>query len=787
MIRFLMFCLLILSTEAIAQSNEYKIVGQVVEAESKQSIGYATVAAINANTTQMIGGTTTDDNGRFSIRVSSQDVFIEVSFIGFNTVKRANLDFVGSVADLGTIQIGEDAQTLEEVVVTAEKSTTEFKLDKRVFNVGTDLSTTGASALEVLNNVPSVNVDIEGQVTLRGSGGVQMLINGKPSVIAAEAGNALGTITADMIDRVEVITNPSAKYEAEGTSGIINIVLKKDEKRGLNGSLSLNTGIPDNHSVGLSLNRRTDKFNLFTQLGVGYRELPSDNENTNKDLISGTNLFSTGREFRNETFYNIILGTDYYINPQNIITLSGSFAYEVEDQPSETSFVFSSDGSPQSAWTRTEETSATNPKLQYELQYKRGFTDDEDHQLLFSAIGNYFGKDQSSQFTNVFTMGVPNQNDQITQTAFQEGKFTFNLDYTKPYSEEWTLETGAQYLINNVSNDFAVSNEENGEFVTDPNLTNLFEYNQKVFGVYGTGAFESDIWGIKLGLRVENTELSTLLVNTSEENNQKFTNLFPSAHTSFKLTKAISLQAGYSRRIYRPRLWDLNPFFNIRNNFSIRVGNPGLLPEYTDSYEAGSIFIWDLVTLNVNVYHRYTTNKIERVSTFENSVSIFRPENIGINRATGVEANFKYSPMKKLTINGDANYNIFKRRGMFSDQLFDFSADQWSGKLMTKYKLSKAMDVELTTRHESREQTVQGIIAANTFLDFGLRYKVMKGQGVFNMSVRDIFASRVRRSTVDQPDFFILRRGQRGRFITFGFSYGFGKGEAMTYSGSRRR
>ena len=787
MIRFLMFCLLILSTEAIAQSNEYKIVGQVVEAESKQSIGYATVAAINASTTQMIGGTTTDDNGRFSIRVSSQDVFIEVSFIGFNTVKRANLDFVGSVADLGTIQIGEDAQTLEEVVVTAEKSTTEFKLDKRVFNVGTDLSTTGASALEVLNNVPSVNVDIEGQVTLRGSGGVQMLINGKPSVIAAEAGNALGTITADMIDRVEVITNPSAKYEAEGTSGIINIVLKKDEKRGLNGSLSLNTGIPDNHSVGLSLNRRTDKFNLFTQLGVGYRELPSDNENTNKDLISGTNLFSTGREFRNETFYNIILGTDYYINPQNIITLSGSFAYEVEDQPSETSFVFSSDGSPQSAWTRTEETSATNPKLQYELQYKRGFTDDEDHQLLFSAIGNYFGKDQSSQFTNVFTMGVPNQNDQITQTAFEEGKFTFNLDYTKPYSEEWTLETGAQYLINNVSNDFAVSNEEGGEFVADPNLTNLFEYNQKVFGIYGTGAFESDIWGIKLGLRVENTELSTLLVNTSEENNQKFTNLFPSAHTSFKLTKAISLQAGYSRRIYRPRLWDLNPFFNIRNNFSIRVGNPGLLPEYTDSYEAGSIFIWDLVTLNVNVYHRYTTNKIERVSTFENSVSIFRPENIGINRATGVEANFKYSPMKKLTINGDANYNIFKRRGMFSDQLFDFSADQWSGKLMTKYKLSKAMDVELTTRHESREQTVQGIIAANTFLDFGLRYKVMKGQGVFNMSVRDIFASRVRRSTVDQPDFFILRRGQRGRFITFGFSYGFGKGEAMTYSGSRRR
>lgn len=332
-----------------------------------------------------------------------------------------------------------------------------------------------------------------------------------------------------------------------------------------------------------------------------------------------------------------------------------------------------------------------------------------------------------------------------------------------------------------------MSNEENGAFVADPNFTNLFEYDQKVLGVYGTGAYEGDIWGLKLGLRVENTELSTFLVNTNEGNNQNFANLFPSAHTSYKLTDGISVQAGYSRRIYRPRLWDLNPFFNIRNNFSIRAGNPNLQPEYTDSYEAGSIFIWDLVTLNVNVYHRYTTNKIERVSTSENNVSIFRPENIGINKATGLEANFKYTPFKKLTINGDANYNVFNRNGTFSDQLFNFSADQWSGKLTTKYKLSKSVDIELTTRHESREQTVQGEIAPNTFADFGFRYKILKGQGVFNMSVRDIFASRVRQNTVDQPDFYLYNRGQRGRFITFGFSYGFGKGEAMTYSGSRRR
>jgi len=772
---------------AISQTTNYLITGTIVENGSNQFIEYATISVNEISSGKMISGTTSDTEGKFSLNVPNKEIKIEISFIGFESKIIQDIKFEGKLANLGTIVLGANSQNLDEIVVSATKSTTEFKLDKRVFNVGTDLSSTGASALEVLNNVPSVNVNIEGEIALRGTSGVQVLINGKPSVLADQAGNALGTITADMIDKIEVITNPSAKYEAEGTAGIINIVLKKNEKKGVNGSLSINTGIPDNHSIGLSLNRRSEKLNLFTQLGVGYRKLPNDSRNINEDFSSGTILNSVGEEFRNENFYNVILGSDYYINEQNVITLSGSFSYEVEKQPSETMFSLLDEQTQNLEWIRTEDTEATNPKLQYELQYKRDFTDHKDHQLLFSAIGNYFGKDQSSFFTNDFSVGTPNQTDQITETKFDEGKFTFNLDYTKPFNENWTLETGAQYLINDVSNDFAVSNEENGQFIPDENFTNVFDYEQKVLGVYSTGAYESDYWGLKLGLRVENTDLSTLLVNTNESNKQNFTNLFPSAHSSYKLTEAISIQAGYSRRIYRPRLWDLNPFFNIRNNFSVRAGNPNLLPEFTDSYEFGSIFIFDQVSLNVNIYHRYTTDKIERVSTFENNVSIFKPLNIGSNKATGIEANFKYSPNKSITFNGDTNFNVFSRNGMFNDQVFDFSANQWSGKLTTKYKVNKALDVELTTRHESREITIQGTQKANTFADFGLRYKIIKGRGIFSMSVRDIFASRVRQTIVDQPDFFLLSSRQRGRFITFGFSYGFGKGEAMQYSGNRRR
>jgi hypothetical protein len=381
-----------------AEAQFYSITGQVIDESSSRPVEFATIVIYNRVDDKMLTGVTTDLDGKFEASVEEKDVKLEISFIGYQNRLIEQVEFVDGTAQLGKLTLSQDAQTLEEVVVRAEKSTTEFRLDKRVFNVGQDLSTSGASAFEVLNNVPSVNVNIEGEVTLRGAGGVQILINGKPSVLTNEQGNALGTITAEMIEKVEVITNPSAKYEAEGTSGIINIVLKKEEKRGINGSISLNTGIPDNHSVGISLNRRTEKLNLFTQLGAGYRSFPRDRRNINRNNATNTEILAEGEEFRNEGFYNLILGADYYINENNIITLSGSAALELEDQPSATFFEVFENGNLVQSWDRTEVTEATNPKYQYELQYKRNFTDDEDHQLLFSAIGNFFGKDQSSEF-----------------------------------------------------------------------------------------------------------------------------------------------------------------------------------------------------------------------------------------------------------------------------------------------------------------------------------------------------------------------------------------------------
>ncbi|MEM8524581.1 MAG: outer membrane beta-barrel family protein [Bacteroidota bacterium] len=783
-------CLIVLCSylTSFTQSTRIQITGTVTESRSQQPLEFATVQINDAETNKLITGTSTDLDGQFTLETSAANFYIEIGFIGFVTQKITEFEIQNGKVNLGKIAIYEDAEQLEEVVVRAEKSQTEFKLDKRVFNVGQDLSSTGASALEVLNNVPSVNVNIEGQISLRGSNGVQILINGKPSVLASEGGNALGTITADMIEKVEVITNPSAKYEASGTAGIINIVLKKEEKQGINGSVTVNTGVPHNHNVGLSLNRRTEKFNLFSQLGVGYRELPRIQETVNRNLRTNTTIESEGTEFRNENFYNLILGTDYHINDLNVLTLSGYFAYEIEDQPS--SFDFArrdATAAVTDRWSRSEVTEATNPKWQYEFQYKKDFEDSEEHTFLFSALGNFFGKDQSSIFQNTNEFGDFAQGDQETRTNFQEAGYTFKADYTKPFSDKITMETGAQYVIQDVSNDFAVSDFKDGEWVLNQDFTNIFEYNQKVLGAYVTGAYEDERWGLKLGARVENTDLETFLVNTEERNDQNFTNLFPTLHTSYEVNERFSLQAGYSRRIYRPNLWDLNPFFNIRNNFSIRQGNPDLMPEFTDSYEMMGILILDAASFNFGVYHRYTTDIIERIAFFEDNVSISTPLNVGTNNATGVEFNAKYTPTQWLTLNGDFNYNVFDRKGEFEGQSIDFSADEWSSRLTTKLKLPADFDVEVMGNYRSRVQTVQGIRAGFVSADLGVRKKILKGKGVFNLSVRDIFASRIFENETFQDDFYLYSRGLRGRFVIVGFSYGFGKGEAMQYGGGRRR
>ena len=783
----LVFILISFCSTPFYAQDTITILGKVLEGNTNEPVAFANITLVDKDSKNPITGTISEEDGSFSLTTEASNFYIDISFIGYETKTLTDLKIVNGTIDLQTLFLDQVLTGLDEVIVRAETSQTEFKLDKRVFNVGKDLSSTGASAYEVLNNVPSVNVNIEGVISLRGSQGVQVLINGKPSVLASDDGNALGTITADMIEQIEVITNPSAKYDAQGTAGIINIIIKKSEKRGLNGSATLNVGVPNSNSFGLSMNKRTEKFNLFSQLGVGIRTFPTDMESINRDLVNNTSINSNGESEFDEKFGNFLLGTDYHLNDRNVFTLSGSYAFEVEDQWAKTIFdALDASNTITDQWLRDETTEATNPKVRYELQYKSDFKRHEDQTLLFSALGRYFRKDQTSEFDDTTIIGDLSDEIQESRTDYKLEEYTFKLDYTHPFLEKYTLETGAQYEINNVSNDFAVSDLVDGEWVNNTNYTNIFDLDQNVLAFYTTAAFEGEKWGIKMGLRLENTQINTLLETTSESNKQDYTNLFPSAHTSYKVSDDFSLQLGYSRRINRPGLRQLNPFSNIRNNFSISEGNPDLQPEYTDSYELTSIHKFDKASLNFSLYYRQTTDAVEGITVFEDNVSISRPENVGTSNTTGFEMNGKYNPLDWLTINGDFNFNYFDRKGVYESESFEFSGDRWSASLTSKFKLPAQFDLEFTGDYRSKYETLQQVVSDNLFFDMGVRKKIVKGRIILNLSIRDIFATRIDETVTSQDDFYLSNRSQRGRFVSFGISYGFGKGEAMQFSGQRR-
>lgn len=780
--RLLVLGILLVAGLGFSQTTR-TITGTVIDGETEEPLPFVKVTAHEENSHQFLAGATTILDGSFSLKVNAPNFYIEISFLGYASDTIRNFNFEENRTALGVIRLISSDQNLDEVTVTAEKSSYEYKLDKKVYNVGSDISSTGMGALEVLNNVPSVNVNIEGEISLRGNSGVQILINGKPSVLAEDGNAALASIPASQIERIEIISNPSAQYQAEGTSGIINIILKKEEQKGLNGSMSLNTGIPDNHSLGVSLNYRAEKFNFFTQLGAGYRSMPRYSRTENRNYLDSSVITGEGINYRNEMFANATLGADYFINDYNTITLSGRYAYEIEQQPSETEIsIYESNNELLSRYNRTEVTSAWNPKWQYDLQYHKEFKNKKEHELVFSTLGSFFGKNQNSSFTNNPILGTVSSPNQTTASDFHQRDFTFKLDYTNPITKKITFATGALYEINDVGNDYAVFDEG----IPNVNLTNNFLYVQKVLGVYGTGSYEADKWGIKLGLRAENTDLYTQLENTGEENHRNFTNLFPSIHTSYKFSKRFSVQAGYSRRIFRPRLWDLNPFFNIQNIYNIRRGNPDLLPEFGDSYEASGIFIFEKFSFNTGLYYLFTKDVIERVSYFEDGVNITTPINVGTRGKYGVEINGKYTPAKWFSLNADFNYGYFTRAGVFEDQDFSFSSNQWSLKMTTKFKLKSNIDLEFSSNYQSGFKTVQGDVSGFAFVDAGIRKKFLEGKIVANVSVRDIFASRIYESIIQQPDYYLYSFSQRGRFITLGVSYSFGDGEAVSYSGGRR-
>jgi outer membrane receptor protein involved in Fe transport len=777
-----------LSLQAFSENNGRKIniLGKVVEQNTENPVEYATIS-IHTIDGRLITGGISDQNGSFHLESPTKEFYIKISFIGYQTKELREFTIQNNQVELQTIYLENTQEQLNDVVVRAEKSKTVFKLDKRVFNVGKDLVSNGGSATDILNNVPSVDVSIEGKVSLRGNTSVQMLINGKPSVMASS--KTLGTITADMIERVEVVTNPSAKYDAEGTSGIINIILKKDNRKGLNGALTANVGTPKNYSLGLSMNRRTEKLNLFTQLGVGDRRMESEsfNKTINYKNPLQSQIISNGDGEKNEKFYNFILGADYHFNKYQTLSISGHYGFEDEKHYSTTDYSYSQlKGSNTEESRRNETAKATNPKWQYELNYTKEFKDNKERKFSLSATGSFFGKDKESVFDNTGVGKYLQLKKEKVNNDFAEAEYSFQADYIHPFSENVIWESGIKSDINSNKNELVQHDKKGNSWIKNESLSNDFHYNQTISALYSTYSYEGGKVSFKLGVRAEYEYRRSKLENTNEKNTNRDTKLFPSIHTSYKFSDQFSLQAGYSKRIRRPHMWDLNPFESRKDPLHIFKGNPNLKPSLSDSFELTAISTFESGSVNASIFYRQTDDVVSEVYTVNENVTTTMPINVGESKSTGFEINSKLEPVKWLSLLLEGNYMFYHRTGNYLSQNFDFNNKSWSTRMTAKFKLPLHIDAEYKFRYRSKSETIQGYDKAQYYSDLGIRKKFMKGRAVINLSVKDVFNTRKHKFESKSTDFYNYNESQwSGRMMVLGISFGFGKGETMEYSGMK--
>jgi outer membrane receptor protein involved in Fe transport len=763
----------LLSFSIHAQNKQHTVTGKVVD-EAGTPLEYATISFENTNNPENITGGITDPDGVFSIDVSQGTYNITIEFISFEPKTFSGREITSDV-DMGTIRLGMAAGELDEVVVTAETTQVEVRLDKKIYNIGKDLTTAGGTVSDALNNVPSVSVDLEGGISLRGNENVRILINGKPSAMAGFGStDVLAQLPADAIERVEVITSPSARYDAEGTAGILNIILKKEKTLGFNGSVTLTAGHPDNAGISANVNYRTDKFNLFNTTGFRYFDAPGNgffdtryNENSNVDF----NRIVEDREItRLNRGYNTNLGMEYYLNDQSSIT--GSIFFRTgEDEDVTTNITdnylntFSSTN-PAYGTTRVENQMEEDNSWQFALNYINRFND-SGHQLTADL---QYESDKETQRTRIDETADYNEieyerflfGEAIDQKETQK-EWLIQADYVLPLGEESQFEAGYRGNFENEITDYNIRQEDTlGNFVLNERLTNIFDYTENVQALYTQYGTKFGDVSFLLGLRLENTNLKGEIeselteaeleeefgfpINTSFDNN--YLGLFPTVNIIYELAETENITVGYNRRINRPRGWFINPFPSRSSTNNVFQGNPNLEPAFSNAFDVGYLKRWEKLTLTSSVYYQKETDAFERIEENVEGSNVIRtiPVNLSSNERTGGEVGLLYNPANWLRLNGSFNYFQFKTEGEFNNRNYDAKNTSYFARFSSKVTLPGSIDWQTNAFYRGPSEGVQGRQEGLLSIDLALSKELFNETTTLSVNVRDLLNSRKRES-----------------------------------------
>lgn len=776
---FLIYFLLIIpfvhDVNAQQPSGGFSIKGKLEDTD-KNPVLFASVALYTVADSALVGGVTSDETGNFNLPAGPGNYFLKITFLTLDEKIVPDVKVAGKNVNLGTIKMTANAKVLREVVVRGEKSQMELQLDKRVFNVGKDMSNLGSNASDILNNMPSVTVDVDGNVALRGSGNVRILIDGKQSgMVGMNPAEALKQIPGDLIESIEIITNPSSRYDAEGEVGILNIVMKKNIRYGLNGSFTGTAGYPSNFGGSFNVNYRKKKVNLIASYGHLYREGPGRGFSRQSYTGADTSFVYEQKNNRTRGGYSnsFMVGMDYFLNKYNTLNATLSFR---KSRNTNTSLLeyrdFDLNNNPTRTVLRSE--NETEPRANFEaaLNYNKTF---ETKGKSLSFVGKYILSDETE--AALFNESTQGEATSIVQRSFNtedEKNILVQLDFIQPFGKNGKIETGLKSSVRLLDNDFSVHQQNlQMNWVILPDFDNRFAYDEKIHAAYLMASNQLGKVFIQAGLRGEYSDIKTELKKTNVENRRKYFNLFPSVHLSYKLKESQTLQLSYSYRLSRPGFRSLLPFSNFSDSRVFRAGNPLLNPEYTHSFEAGHLMNFEKGTLLSSVYYRHRLGVVEDITSVDSTgFTTVTPVNLSTVDSYGFEFNLTYDPFDWWKWAANANVFRAQNQGVYNDIILKSDTYSWTSRISSRLTLLKNIDFQSSLNYRAPRRTTQGRELSQYSIDLGLSRDILKGRGTVTASVRDLFNSRKRRSITENAGYYSESEFQwRARQFIVTFSY----------------
>jgi outer membrane receptor protein involved in Fe transport len=775
--RYFSFLLFLVCTTAFGQDSEQgrAINGAIID-EQKNPVPFGNVAVYDVQDSTLITGGVSNEQGKFSVPVEPGKYFLKISFLSYEEEVVPDVVISNTNVNVGVITLKEDSQVLEEVVVKGEKASMELQLDKRVFNIDKDLSNVGRNASDILGNLPSVTVDVDGTVSLRGSENVRILIDGKPSGLTSRDPEALRMLQGNLIQSIEVITNPSSRYDAAGEVGIINIVLKKNQEKGINGSFSAKAGYPAEYGGSYSINIRRRKVNLFSSYGVEYDKRPGWGESFQQNSSPENQFSYSQRNDRNrqEFSHNFTVGLDYFLNDKTTIT--GSFLYNTGDglNTAETNYTdFDENGGVLRSVKRTEREDEDEENIETTLNFKKDF-EGKGHTLTADFKWIKSVDNESTDYRESINEGLDSLQRSINFA--DEINWLFQADYIRPFGAVGKIEAGIKTASRIINNDYGLEAQDPEALSWMPitQFTNQLEYTERIHAAYLMASNTFGKLSAQGGIRGELTDISTELVSPYTFIPQDYFNIFPSASLSYKLQQNKTLQFSYSYRINRPHFRQLLPFSDFRDPRVLFAGNPALRPEYTNSIEMGYLFDGDFGSILSNVYYRHRKNVIERIVTEPDSAGRSRivPVNLSEENAYGVEFNLSLNVQDWWRINTSANFYRAITDGTFEGEVLESDTYTWNTRTTSRMTLFKSLDFQASFNYRAPRITTQGKDLSIYSVDLGLSRDIFKGKGTITAGVRDLFNTRKRRSIIERNDYYSTSTFQwRSRQFTINFTY----------------